>query len=170
MPHKKKRSHFTFSHRRFGANSKQGTSERGAARRKIGTRKIMTRKIMTKEDYDQGRYQQRAPAISPFLLNVSAHCLFTLLLTLCWYFQRIRTLFFIFDLFNVFVRCFLILLMGASKNEPSRNFSLYLVMCCIGSVGLEGSSLPSDCSYWFAVLYMEEIDVFIIIIIIIIVS
>ena len=52
---------------------------------------------MTEEDYDQGRVnQQRAPAISPFLLNVSAHCLL-LLLTLYWNFERIRTLHTVFS-------------------------------------------------------------------------
>ena len=56
-------------------------------------------------------------------------------------------------------------LMGASKNEPSHNFALDLVMCCIGPVGLEGSPLPFYCLYWICCLFfMEEIDLFIIII------
>ena len=36
----------------------------------------------------------------------------------------------------------------ASKNEPSHNFALDLVMCCIGSIGLEGSPLLFYCLYW----------------------
>ena len=64
------------------------------------------------------------------------HCYWSILLK----FKRTRTLCLIILLLLMVVN-----LKGASKNEPSHTGFAIIFMCCLGSVGLEGSSLPFHC-------------------------
>ena len=91
----------------------------------------------------------RVPSRSP--LRPGPPCVRTLPLHCYWLLTDILTYSYVACSFDYLLDFWL---MGASKNEPSHNFSLDLVMCCIGSVGLEGSPLPFHCLYWICCLFL----------------
>ena len=125
-----------------GDNGKGG---RSAARRKMTRGRSWPRKIKNEED-DRGRLRYSATGGARALRFFLS----------CWMCLHIAyfNCYWLYNI-NVFVRYRLLLLdlwlKGASKNEPSQNCTLYLILCCIGPVGLEGSSLPCYRLNWFAV-------------------